>query len=332
MHVRQSYLLTAAVLALLLVVASQVVWWFFLYDADSGRAAGDWFPTVVIGVVLTMGAVLTLAWLGYRYYFRDLYRVSDELTLARYRHQSRIGDAMLPPVRSIVAGLNQVLGENHQLRSRHSETRGATAGDLAPRASSLRTASFVVFDTETTGLHPAGGDEIIAIGAVRIEQGVIVHDTHFDRLVYPGRSIPPESTVIHGIRDEDVAGAPTICAVLREFHAYCGQAVLVGHNVGFDMRFLKNKEKRCDLQFGPVALDTLLLSSALMPHLDRHDLDTLAERFNVPFTRRHTALGDALATASVFLHLMELAGDAGVHTVQDVLKKSRESVYAGLDY
>ena len=99
--------------------------------------------------------------------------------------------------------------------------------------------SYTIFDTETTGLQPSEGDEIIQIGATRIVNRRLLRQECFDQLVDPRRSLSPQSVAIHGITPELLVGQPYIDAVLPKFHAFCADTVLVGHNAAFDMRFLQ---------------------------------------------------------------------------------------------
>ncbi|MGP1683733.1 MAG: exonuclease domain-containing protein, partial [Giesbergeria sp.] len=161
--------------------------------------------------------------------------------------------------------------------------------------------TYTVFDTETTGLNPSGGDAIIQIGAARIVNGKLLRQESFDQLVHPGRSIPAESIPIHGISQDMVEGQPRIAQVLPVFHAFAEDTVLVAHNAAFDMKFLQLQEEATGIAFRQPVLDTLLLSAVVHPNQESHRLEAIAERFNVAVLGRHTALGDALVTAEIWL-------------------------------
>ena len=192
--------------------------------------------------------------------------------------------------------------------------------------------SYTIFDTETTGLDPAGGDEIIQVGAIRIVNGKLLQQESFDQLVDPKRSIPTATIPIHGIQPEMVEGHPTIGEVLPAFHAFVGDTVLVAHNAAFDMRCLQVKEKVTGVVFDQPVLDTLLLSAVVHPNQESHALEAIAERFNINIHGRHTALGDAMATAEVFLHLINLLEEQGIHTMGQARIAAQKTYYARLKY
>ena len=201
------------------------------------------------------------------------------------------------------------------------------AGDMGLRP--LRELSFVVFDTETTGLEPRGGDEIVQIAGLRIVNGRILSGEVFDTLVNPNRPIPAASTAVHGISEDMVRDAPDIAVAGQAFHDFCAGSVLVAHNAPFDMAFLQEREATIGRSFDMPTLCTVLLSAAMFDHTGSHTLDALAERLGVtlPEVVRHTAIGDARATAEVFMHLIELLEHDGVVTLNDALAASQRQTH-----
>jgi DNA polymerase-3 subunit epsilon len=191
---------------------------------------------------------------------------------------------------------------------------------------------YTVFDTETTGLNPSQGDEIIQIGAARIVNSKLLRQECFEQLVDPKRPIPAASIPIHSIQPEMVVGQPTIDQVLPAFHAFAQDTVLVAHNAAFDMRFLQLKEEQAGVVFDHPVLDTLLLSALIHPNQDSHRLEALAERFNVTVIGRHTALGDAMVTAEVFVKLIPMLAEKRIHTLGQAREAAQKTYYARLRY
>ncbi|MBT8156091.1 3'-5' exonuclease [Epibacterium ulvae] len=189
----------------------------------------------------------------------------------------------------------------------------------------LNALNFVVFDTETTGLMPHK-DDIVQLGAVRVVNGRIVAGEEMNTLVNPGRPIPKESTKVHGIADKMVTGAPDPIATTERFHAYAQGAVIVAHNAPFDMAFMRRYGKSGQLVWDQPILDTVLLSAILFGASATHTLDALCARLDVtiPAALRHTALGDAHATAEVLCKMLPMLNARGLTTFERILQETRK--------
>jgi DNA polymerase III subunit epsilon len=202
---------------------------------------------------------------------------------------------------------------------------------LAWRDRKLSDLSYTIFDTETTGFDAAGGDEIVSVGAVRVVNGRLLRHETFDRLVDPRRSVPASSVAVHGITADLLRGQPTMEVVLPLFARFAEDTVLVGHNVGFDMSFLRLKEGPTGVRFTQPVLDTLLLDAALHPDHEQHSLEAIAARLGVGVLGRHTALGDALVTGEIFVRLVTLLQRRGIMTLGQALDAARATYHARLD-
>lgn len=184
-----------------------------------------------------------------------------------------------------------------------------------------------VFDSETTGLD-VRNDRIVQVGGVRVHGTRIFHIANIDRLVNPGIAIPPRSSAIHGITDELAADAPPFRTVWSALEPLMRGAVLVGHNVGFDLAMLRRECVLADLPPPvPPTLDTFLLAGLLFPDLTDLSLEMLCERLGVDVHGRHTALGDALVTAEVYVRLLPLLDANGVRTLAEAHAFSRTATH-----
>jgi DNA polymerase-3 subunit epsilon len=182
----------------------------------------------------------------------------------------------------------------------------------------LRQLTYVVFDVETTGLHPALGDAVVALAAVRIVNGRILTMENLDRLIDPGRPIPAESVKFHGITDGMVKDKPPLSVVLPEFQRFAKDAVLVAHNAAFDLTFLKRAATSSTEFLENPVLDTLLLSAYLDAQESNHSLDGIASRLGLTIMNRHNALDDSLATATILLNLLDRLEARGLTTLAQV--------------
>lgn len=184
---------------------------------------------------------------------------------------------------------------------------------------------FVPFDTETTGLS-VEEDTIVQLGAVRVLNGRIIKGEFMDTYVNPGRPIPARSTKIHRITDVHVAHAPDIADVGRAFHHFARNAVLVAHNAPFDIGLLRKHEAQMHVEWNNPVLDTVLLSAVVFGTNEEHSLDALCTRLSItiPPDLRHTALGDAQATAEALVKLLPLVEGKGMRTFGALIEETRK--------
>ena len=209
---------------------------------------------------------------------------------------------------------------------------GAHEDSAALAERPLAELSYTVFDTETTGLSPREGDRIIQIGATRIVAGKLRRQEAFEQLVDPDRDLPAAGIAIHGITPAMVQGQPRIGEVLPAFHAFAQETVLVAHNAAFDMAFLQVEEAGSGVRFTQPVLDTLLLSAVIHPQQESHSLEAIAERLGVTILGRHTALGDAMVTAEVFLKMIPLLAAQGITTLAQAREAAQKTYLARVQY
>lgn len=194
--------------------------------------------------------------------------------------------------------------------------------DVDPLADpTLRETTFVVVDLETTGGRPTGdrADAITEIGAVKVRGGEILGE--FATLVDPGRAIPPQIVALTGITSAMVYDAPTIDRVLPAFLEFCRGAVLVAHNAGFDIGFLRAAAERGHFPWPkPPVLCTVRLARRVLTRDEAPSvrLGALAALFGASTTPNHRALEDARATVDVLHGLIERVGNQGVHTYAEL--------------
>lgn len=190
---------------------------------------------------------------------------------------------------------------------------------------------FVVFDTETTGLHAKKGDRIVSVSAVRLKEGRIDLSDAFHEMVNPNRDIPGTSAVIHEILPRMVTDKPTMEAILPRFIHYVGTSILVAHHEWLDMGFL-NKEMigLYGFPIQNIVLDTAVLDQVLTvrrtPLLERGSLHfntalgAVAERYHVKVEELHSSFWDAVATAQIFQQMVKEVQGQGMVQLRDFLK------------
>lgn len=183
----------------------------------------------------------------------------------------------------------------------------------------LREVTFVVVDLETTGVTPDGAG-ITEIGAVKVRGGEVVGE--FATLVDPGVPIPPQIVALTGITPAMVRSAPRIEQVLPTFLEFVSGAVLVAHNAGFDVSFLKAACQTHGYEWPkPTVVCTLKLARRVLGRQETrgHRLSTLASLFGARSTPKHRALDDAKATVDVLHGLLERVGPLGVQSLEELL-------------
>ena len=183
-------------------------------------------------------------------------------------------------------------------------------------ASGPLSGSFVVFDTETTGLNTQM-DKLIEISAVRVGNGKITEA--FDTFVDPAMPIPAKVVELTGINDGMVAGAPDPDTALKQFLEFAGDRVLVAHNAhGFDIPILQAAARRAGVEFRNPYIDSLPMAQALYPGLGNYKLDTVNKYLELPKFNHHRAGDDAAALAAIFCKMLEDLAAKDIRRVEDV--------------
>jgi DNA polymerase-3 subunit epsilon/ATP-dependent DNA helicase DinG len=182
--------------------------------------------------------------------------------------------------------------------------------------------SIVAVDIETTGLDPEK-DAVIEIAAVRFNERRI--EAEWSSLINPGRRIPPFITQLTGINDQMVLRAPPIQDVLPDLQSFVGNSPVLGHNVRFDLAFLR----RFGVLRNNTSLDSYEMAAVLLPNASRYNLGALAQALGVLYPATHRALDDVRATRGVFLRLYEEALNIPLHTLAEIIRLSDNIEWGG---
>lgn len=156
---------------------------------------------------------------------------------------------------------------------------------------------YIAFDLETTGLD-AENDSIIEIGALKVIDGKVAE--RFMEFVKPDKPISATNTGITGITNDMVKNARATDAIIRDFVDFCGDYMLVGHNILFDYKFMKKYTNTYNLPFEKKGLDTLQIARKTLRHLESKSLGSLCEYYQITNQAAHRAYHDALATAKIY--------------------------------
>jgi DNA polymerase III subunit epsilon len=172
---------------------------------------------------------------------------------------------------------------------------------------------IVAFDTETTGLRAYDGDRIIEFGAVElfVTPGFEVSQVrHHQMMINPGMPIPREATNVSKITDDDVADAPPFGAVAEDIWQLLSDSIVVAHNLGFDIGFLREEFGRCGRAWPRTRaeVDTLPLATRLMTSLRSRRLERVAEALGIPLDNAHRAVHDAEACGRIFVSIANRYG------------------------
>ena len=198
------------------------------------------------------------------------------------------------------------------------------------RALAIQDAIFTVLDTETTGLSVNEGHKIVSVGAIKIKNYQLIENEILDELINPEREIPFASRNIHYISDDQVKDKPNIYQLEKKINNFLENTILVGHNVDFDIGFIKKNAARTSLATTVkriASIDTILLAAGLYPSLESYELSFLCDHFRIKtFDQiRHSALGDAVITARLFLFLLDTAKNRNnVHTLGELINLCKQ--------
>ena len=182
--------------------------------------------------------------------------------------------------------------------------------------------SIVALDIETTGLDP-DKEAVIEIGAVRFKDHRV--EGEWSTLLHPGKRIPPFITQLTGITDQMVLQAPSIRDTLPDLVEFVGNSPILGHNVRFDLSFLRKQ----GIFRNNTLLDTYEVASVLVPNAGRYGLGALAQALGVPYPATHRALDDAQATRGVYLRLIEEASSLPLPLLAELIRLGEQVEWGG---
>lgn len=166
--------------------------------------------------------------------------------------------------------------------------------------------SYIALDLETTGLNPRS-DKIIEIGALKIIDGKII-DT-YSTLVDAGIPISERITKLTGISNRDITGEIKTEKAINELLEFCGDSILLGHNIIFDYSFIKQAAINQKLKFEKTGIDTLKIAKKVLPNLEKRSLEYLCDYYQIDHENKHRAYDDAKAASDLYIRLFRDFGE-----------------------
>ena len=188
------------------------------------------------------------------------------------------------------------------------------------KGQSLKDTTYCVLDLETTGFS-ATTEKITEVGIMKLKNGEVIDE--FSCFVNPEKHIPERVTEVTNITDEMVKDAETIDKVFPKILDFLGDSVIVAHNAGFDVGFLKQNAKNLGYEFDYTYLDTLSLAKDLFPEYKKYKLGKIAENLGIKVEVAHRALDDVDTTVKVFKVMLDMLEKRGAKKVSDIDKVSR---------
>ncbi|RIW28601.1 3'-5' exonuclease [Bacillus salacetis] len=182
----------------------------------------------------------------------------------------------------------------------------------------LENCTFTIFDLETTGFFPEIGDEIVSIGAVKMQGDKILKHMTYYEVINPLQTVSAETKKFTGLKRADFLKGKTLPVGLKEFLDFCKGTILVAHPASFDINFLQKRIGKWGLpSFDPEFIDSYTLAKELLNEQDCY-LDDLVHRFEIMKRSRHHALNDAIMTAEIFQELLKVCKEREVETIKDL--------------
>jgi DNA polymerase-3 subunit epsilon len=183
---------------------------------------------------------------------------------------------------------------------------------------------FAVLDTETTGLNVNEGHRVVSIAATKIKNLKITNEI-LDELVNPERQISEPSIKIHHITQEQVKNKPLLKELDDQIYNFLENTILVGHNLNFDIKFIIKSAPYTTIAHrvkNIVTIDTIYLAAGIYPHFNSYELSFLCKTLKIQTEdqTRHSAIGDSVITARLFLHLLDEASKKNVNTIGGILQ------------